>query len=48
MLNPEDVARELGKAKSIDDFYGKEGILNRSEWHWWTLRAFHAFGIRSL
>lgn len=29
MPNPEDVARELGKATSIDDFYGKDGIFAR-------------------
>lgn len=27
--NPEELARELSKAKSIDDFYGKEGIFPR-------------------
>ncbi|MCK4976692.1 MAG: hypothetical protein KAS36_07155, partial [Anaerolineales bacterium] len=27
--NAEEVARELGKATSIDDFYGKEGIFAR-------------------
>ena len=27
--NPEELARELSKAKSIDDFYGKEGIFAR-------------------
>jgi putative transposase len=29
MPDAEEVARELGKAKSIDDFYGKEGIFAR-------------------
>jgi transposase-like protein len=29
MPSAEDVARELGKAKSIDDFYGKDGIFSR-------------------
>ena len=29
MPSAEEVARELGKAKSIDDFYGKEGIFSR-------------------
>jgi hypothetical protein len=29
MPSPEEVARELGKAKSIDDFYGKDGIFAR-------------------
>jgi putative transposase len=29
MPNPEDVARELGKATSIADFYGKDGIFAR-------------------
>jgi hypothetical protein len=29
MPNAEDVARELGKATSIDDFYGKDGIFAR-------------------
>ena len=29
MPNAEDVARELAKAKSIDDFYGKDGIFAR-------------------
>jgi putative transposase len=29
MPSAEEVARELGKAKSIDDFYGKDGIFSR-------------------
>jgi transposase-like protein len=29
MPDPEEVARELGKATSIDDFYGKDGIFAR-------------------
>jgi hypothetical protein len=29
MPDAEEVARELGKATSIDDFYGKEGIFAR-------------------
>ena len=29
MPNAEEVMRELGKAKSIDDFYGKDGIFAR-------------------
>jgi len=29
MPSAEEVARELGKAKSIDDFYGKDGIFAR-------------------
>ncbi len=29
MPGAEEVARELGKAKSIDDFYGKDGIFAR-------------------
>ena len=29
MPNAEKVAEELGKAKSIDDFFGKEGIFAR-------------------
>ena len=29
MPEPEDLARELGKAQSIDDFYGKDGIFAR-------------------
>ena len=29
MPSAEEVARELGKAKCIDDFYGKEGIFSR-------------------
>jgi putative transposase len=29
MPSPEEVARELGKAKSIDDFYGQDGIFAR-------------------
>ncbi len=29
MPDPEELARELGKAKSIDDFYGKDGIFAR-------------------
>ncbi len=29
MPSAEEVARELGKAKSIDDFYGKEVIFSR-------------------
>jgi len=27
--DPEEIARELGKAESIDDFYGKDGIFAR-------------------
>ncbi|MDF1515291.1 MAG: hypothetical protein P1S60_15890, partial [Anaerolineae bacterium] len=27
--DPEELARELGNAKSIDDFYGKDGIFAR-------------------
>jgi len=27
--DPEELARELGSAKSIDDFYGKDGIFSR-------------------
>ena len=29
MPSAEEVVRELGKAKSIDDFYGKDGIFSR-------------------
>ena len=29
MPSAEEVARELGKATSIDDFYGKDGIFAR-------------------
>ena len=29
MPSAEEVARELGKATSIDDFYGKDGIFSR-------------------
>ncbi|MBT7073266.1 MAG: IS256 family transposase, partial [Anaerolineae bacterium] len=29
MPSAEEVAKELGKAKSIDDFYGKDGIFSR-------------------
>jgi len=29
MPGAEEVARELGKAKAIDDFYGKDGIFSR-------------------
>ncbi|MCL5428955.1 MAG: transposase, partial [Chloroflexi bacterium] len=29
MPDPEELARELGQAQSIDDFYGKEGIFAR-------------------
>jgi len=29
LSNPEDLARELSKAESIDDFYGKDGIFAR-------------------
>jgi hypothetical protein len=29
MPSAEEVARELGKATFIDDFYGKDGIFSR-------------------
>lgn len=29
MPNPEELARELGQAQSLDDFYGKDGIFAR-------------------